>query len=244
MLHMIRKHVTYANIAIIAALVFAMSGGAYAASKILITSTKQISPKVLKALQGKAGPAGKEGPAGREGPAGKEGAPGKDGVQGEKGVSGKDGTTGQQGLEGKEGSPWTVNGNLPPGKSEYGQWSDLRQAANLELEYTAISFPVPLATTTEAHFIGPKEGENEPEAKWAPSIKEGKCKGDVAAPQAAKGNLCVFANTMQFASFAIIWNAEEEGPAELAGRGGAVLLLEATKTEFDGGFGTWVVTAK
>ena len=37
------------------ALVFAMSGGAYAAKKYLITSTKQISPSVLKSLKGAAG---------------------------------------------------------------------------------------------------------------------------------------------------------------------------------------------
>ena len=44
-----RGRLSYANVAMTLALVFAMSGGAYAASKYVITSTKQISPKVLKA---------------------------------------------------------------------------------------------------------------------------------------------------------------------------------------------------
>ena len=35
------------------ALIFAMSGGAYAASHYLITSTKQIKPSVLGHLKGK-----------------------------------------------------------------------------------------------------------------------------------------------------------------------------------------------
>jgi hypothetical protein len=69
----IRKRFTYANIVATLALVFAMSGGALAASKYLITSTKQISPKVIKKLKGKAGPSGKEGPAGKEGQKGERG---------------------------------------------------------------------------------------------------------------------------------------------------------------------------
>jgi hypothetical protein len=76
------------------ALVFAMTGGAYAAKKYLITSTKQISPSVLKSLHGKAGPAGAQGPAGAVGPAGPQGAagaPGKDGTGGKDGAVGKDG---------------------------------------------------------------------------------------------------------------------------------------------------------
>lgn len=38
----IRKHVSYANVAATVALVFAMTGGAYAAKRYVITSMKQI----------------------------------------------------------------------------------------------------------------------------------------------------------------------------------------------------------
>jgi Collagen triple helix repeat (20 copies) len=79
------KRLTYANVAATLALVFSMSGGALAASKYLITSTKQISPKVLKSLKGKNGQPGTAGPAGaagKEGPAGKEGTVGKEGKEG------------------------------------------------------------------------------------------------------------------------------------------------------------------
>jgi hypothetical protein len=79
------------------ALVFAMTGGAYAAKKYLITSTKQISPSVLKSLQGKAGPAGPAGaagPAGLAGPQGPAGANGKDGSSGKNGENGKGGANG------------------------------------------------------------------------------------------------------------------------------------------------------
>src|SRR5437870_8839742 len=69
------------------ALVFAMSGGALAAKHYLITSTKQISPKVLKKLKGKTGKSGATGPAGLAGAAGKEGAVGKNGANGERGPS-------------------------------------------------------------------------------------------------------------------------------------------------------------
>ncbi len=71
----IRRHMRVSPTTVIAtlALVFAMTGGAYAAKKYLITSTKQISPSVLKALQGKAGPAGAAGAQGPAGPAGSGG---------------------------------------------------------------------------------------------------------------------------------------------------------------------------
>lgn len=79
---------TYSNVVATLALVFAMSGGALAASKYLITSTKQISPKVVKALKGKKGAPGPVGPQGKEGPAGKEGSAGKEGPAGKVGPAG------------------------------------------------------------------------------------------------------------------------------------------------------------
>jgi hypothetical protein len=45
-----RRYLTYANVTATLALVFAMSGGALAAKHYLLSSTKQISPKVLEGL--------------------------------------------------------------------------------------------------------------------------------------------------------------------------------------------------
>src|SRR5258708_35900172 len=77
-----RKRITYANVAATLALVLAMSGGALAANHYLIHSTKQISPKVLKALKGNVGPKGAAGTTGASGTPGKEGPAGKEGKQG------------------------------------------------------------------------------------------------------------------------------------------------------------------
>jgi len=80
---MIKPRLTYANVAATLALVFSMTGGALAAKHYLITSTKQISPKVITALKGKNGKAG---------PAGPQGLPGKDGQSGREGPAGKNAT--------------------------------------------------------------------------------------------------------------------------------------------------------
>jgi len=61
MFSLIRRHLSYANVVATMALVFAMSGGALAASHYLITKTTQIKPSVLKTLKGKTGPAGPKG---------------------------------------------------------------------------------------------------------------------------------------------------------------------------------------
>lgn len=76
---MLKPKLTYANVAATLALVFSMTGSAIAAHHYLITSTKQVSPKVITALKGKNG---KNGATGKEGPPGKEGKEGKEGKAG------------------------------------------------------------------------------------------------------------------------------------------------------------------
>jgi hypothetical protein len=210
----LRKRFTYANVAMTLALVFAMTGGAYAAKHYFITSTKQISPKVLKQIAGKVGPQGASGPAGPQGPGGAKGETGPGGAEGKEGKEGKEGVsvtskgltskdsacskeggsefTAAEGKKttacnGKEGSPWTGGGTLPSGKSEEGQWGywdSTNLTANSE-KAVEISFGIPLKESPTAHYVGTLENE--------PAITEGKCKGDAEKPEAAAGQLCVFA---------------------------------------------------
>jgi hypothetical protein len=83
----LRGHITFANVAATLALVLAMSGGALAASRYLLNSTRQINPKVLRQLRGRTGPRGSLGPEGPEGPLGPQGQRGPEGKQGPEGVS-------------------------------------------------------------------------------------------------------------------------------------------------------------
>lgn len=73
-------------------LVIALAGTGYAAQRYVITSTKQISPQVVKSLKGKPGPAGPRGVAGAPGPPGAPGAQGPVGPQGPQGSQGPAGT--------------------------------------------------------------------------------------------------------------------------------------------------------
>ncbi len=77
-----------------------MAGGAVAATHYLITSTKQISPKVLKELKGAAGTPGAPG---RGGANGLNGAAGEKGERGEPGQRGERGEPGQRGEKGEAG---------------------------------------------------------------------------------------------------------------------------------------------
>jgi hypothetical protein len=105
----LRPRLTYANVAATLALVFAMGGSAVAATHYLITSTKQISPKVLKELKvaGKPGPAGSTGATGATGAPGTQGSPGTSGVNGvgEQGAKGEAGPKGERGEIGNAGGP-------------------------------------------------------------------------------------------------------------------------------------------
>lgn len=207
----IRKRITYANVAMTLALVFAMGGGAYAAGKFIITSTKQIKPSVLAQLKGKAGPAGPAGAQGPQGTAGEKGAAGANGKDGAPGANGRDGVSvtgtpipagagepcGEAGgtaystvsgtenvCNGKEGSPGTLHpGETLPSKStETGTWQARGVDNNKgELRPANISFIIPLASPPEKAVF----------IKAGASLLTG-CKGTVEKPEADPGVLCAF----------------------------------------------------
>jgi hypothetical protein len=271
MVSWIRRRVTIANVAIVAALVLAMSGGAYAAKRYLITSTKQISPKVLKKLRGARGPAGSPGLAGPQGPRGPQGPEGAKGANGTNGTNGKDGESvtvkevpkkvaacaEQGGSEFKSGATTTFacNGQtgftktLPSGETEKGTWGLAGTAsAAKQLETGSIAFVIPLATApASAHLIrAPTEAEEENEEFPAPPTG---CTGNVAAPGAEKGNLCVFArryeNAESYASTFNFLNPEGLGLSffNQAGRSGTTVVAQSAAAGTVFAIGTWAVTA-
>src|SRR5271166_1036437 len=114
MLSALRNRITPSTVIATVALLFAMSGGAYAASHYLITSSKQIKPSALAEIAKKA-----------KGPAGANGANGANGAAGPQGPAGAAGS-GSPGPEGKAGAPGTsvtskalAKGECPAGGEKY-----------------------------------------------------------------------------------------------------------------------------
>ncbi len=175
MLKAIRKHMTPTTVIATLALLFAMTGGAYAAKKYLITSTKQISPAVLKHLQGKAGPAGKNGVNGANGTNGANGAGGVKGETGpqgpgEQGPQGPQGPKGEQGPKGDKGEPWPVGG-FPEGATETGVWglTSLPAKVGVGQLHIPISFAVPLQGPLDeqhVHIVGEGEQARQERLRW------------------------------------------------------------------------------
>jgi hypothetical protein len=270
MLSMIRKRVTFANVALTLALVFAMSGGAYAAKKYLITSTSQISPKVLSALKGKAGPAGPAGAvgvgtAGAQGPTGPAGAAGAKGETGPEGKEGKQGVPGSPGAKGAAGSPWTAGGTLPSKATETGAWAfgyltegatrgttllrvpisfTIPLAAGLEGTGCATVEPVPtphVAATCQVHYINANNEEVISESENVPSTA---CTGTVEAPTAAPGNLCVYTTKLVAATFTSDSIKRADGIGGITGTATAGAMFNIKIEEEAEGWGTWAVTAE
>ena len=250
MFHRVTKHITPATILALVALVFAVTGGAFAATDgsgspgsphaTLTAGAAKAKPKTKAGPRGPAGPkgatgatgaTGAAGPAGATGPGGPQGAAGNTGATGNNGENGKEGAAGAAGTSVKtttiatKGSECEGNGGvkltpggavcngkegtfggqaLPAGKSLTGVWAGSGYAGHafsftepeeIGIVKVAVSLPLPVSpgiVASNARYIGVGEGENEEEAKWAPAIKEGKCKGDAETPVAAEGYLCVF----------------------------------------------------
>jgi hypothetical protein len=226
MLSRIRKRLTYTNVALTLALVFAMSGGAYAASKYVITSTKQIKPSVLKQLQGKAGAQGPVGAQGPAGPAGATGLAGAAGVKGETGTTGPEGPPGKNGENGKNGTTGFTK-VLPKGETETGTWSVVLKEGQTLIP---LSFSIPLAQQlegTNVHIAPNKE-----------------CPGTAEEPKAEAGNLCVYIGADENIELSRIAPPYELGISG-TGRSGAVVFVGSSAKPGESGLavGTWAVTA-
>jgi hypothetical protein len=176
------------------ALVFAMLGGAYAASssndngKATASAKAKKGPRGPKGATGPAGPAGAQGPAGAagaKGDAGANGSNGSNGATGPTGPTGKTGPTGPTGATGATGfSGFTAT--LPPGETETGAWGFAGQELGSSFDkFIPISFPIPLEEASEeAFYLNFEETEEE--------AGTGGCTGTVAQPTAPEGVLCVY----------------------------------------------------
>jgi hypothetical protein len=89
------RHPSPALIIASIAMILALTGSAVAAGHFILTSTKQISPNVLRSLKGKRGARGYRGPSGTRGATGPVGT----GVTGPRGVTGATGSTGSTGAD-------------------------------------------------------------------------------------------------------------------------------------------------
>ncbi len=269
---MIRRRFSPAGVVAVLALVLAMSGGAYAAGKFLITSTKQISPKVLKSLKGATGargPAGATGPAGPAGPAGPGGA-GSAGPQGPAGPAGPGGPPGTS-VTAKEvkvgetacnklgGSEFTTgttkttacNGatgfteTLPSKKTETGTLAmDFTEGAQEVAKTIPISFPIPLAAALDETHVHHITAEEQQKGGTP------ECPGTAESPSAAAGNLCVYDGATEVPE-ANLGRFKITPPGSFAesgtGTAGAVVHLSYEYTgagrEAIEFQGTWAVTA-
>jgi hypothetical protein len=269
----LRNRLTYANVAATLALVFAMSGGALAASKFIVTSTKQIKPSVLAQLKGKAGPAGAPGAAGAQGPAGakgENGAPGGKGADGTsvtsaaepKGANCKEGgskftaaagvTYACNGEKGAKGEPWTAGGTLPSEKTETGAYAfgEFTRAAvpGAFPAVGALSFAIPLAAplgTGHVHYVNTKGKEVVLGGGGLEEVTSTECLGSKEVPTAEPGNLCVYASLeANVGSFnGLISNPGVPGQEETAGTTGATLGVFVLGEGNIEAGGTWAVTA-
>ncbi len=262
MFSLLRNRFGIPGVISVIALVFAMFGGAYAAtngnplagaskrnhkksSSGLNSKQKTEVKKIAKGFQG-------TGPAGPQGPPGSAGAKGDNGSNGAKGDTGAPGTPGTPGTP---GSPWTVGGTLPPNATETGAWSaDAAQAfpGNGKL---SISFPVQLEApldTDHVRYVGEKGHEwnavgeelTTAEEEANPNSAFFQCEGSPAAPEANSGYLCVYATRESHAIGGVggllFSNPEavSQGGASVAGT-----LMQIIETGSEPlAFGTWAVT--
>jgi hypothetical protein len=180
MFSLLRNRFGIPGVISVIALIFAMFGGAYAA-------TNSGGGKATASAKGKKGPRGPKGPKGDTGPAGPQGPPGPAGPKGDTGAAGSNGANGKNGVgvtsteleegdencelggtefksaspeptyacNGAEGPPGPVTGELPSEVTLKGMWgtTPLGGTTGTSLRLVSISFGLSLPEAPELHYI-------------------------------------------------------------------------------------------
>jgi hypothetical protein len=249
------------------ALVFALFGGAYAASNSSNNGKATASAKAKKGPRGPKGATGPAGPAGAQGPAGPQGAKGDAGANGANGAAGATGTTGPTGAKGATGATGATGFSgftetLPSGKTETGVWSAAASPIEESLEISSsISFSIPLPKSGKAVFFNTEEVENQAFGKNAgascvvepgePNCVDTGCHWELenadAVPKAPAGTLCVFAQeeTPIPAQLTIVIKAPGEAvsPGHYGPAGATMLFIKPLTQSKISAYGAWAVTS-
>ena len=233
----------------IIALVAAMGGAAYAATKLNSTQKKEVE-KIAKKYAGKPGSPGTAGAPGAKGDTGTAGANGANGTSGTNGVSvttaaasGGECPSGG-GIKVMSASPTTkvCNGTtgftetLPSEATETGSWgfSDIDEhALGVSQAFVPVSFNIPLAAPLAAAKVH----------QTGDSGFAAACPGSAETPEAEPGNFCLYT---AFHEEATVGAIEKSGGA--AGQIGASTAGVVLRIDFEESVvalrGTWAVTAE
>jgi hypothetical protein len=228
MLARLRPRLTFANLVSVMALFVALGGSATAA--VVLITGKQVKNGSLTGIDLGNNSVGsvdvkdgdllaKDFKAGQL-PGGLAGPKGDTGAQGPKGETG---AQGQQGIKGDAGPLLDV---LPSGKTLRGVY-DIRGTDQLQDE--AVTFQVPLASQTVAHFPASLDAVN--------------CPGTAADPKALPGHFCVY--EYYYLSYTLLTVFDPAtGDGGKAGKYGADIFIgSATGTPPIRSYGSWAVTA-
>jgi hypothetical protein len=205
------------------ALVFAMAGGAFAATGALTkTESREVAKIAKKQAKKYAGKNGKTGKNGTNGTNGANGAKGDTGATGPQGPAGPQGPQGPQGIQGPQG-PAGQTGfteTLPSAKTETGAWAFSGEG----IHQFALSFNIPLSKApNHVHVLAPGEEETT------------ECPGTLDAPEAAPGEMCLYTAL------------QENGASPPSGTGvyaSGVVFSSIGSTPASFSNGTWAVTAE
>ncbi len=244
------------------ALVFAMFGGAYAASNSASGGKATASAKAKKGPRGPkgaTGPAGSQGPAGPQGPAGAPGPKGDAGAAGNPGQSGSNGQSITSTLE-PPGPNCTAGGyklvsagpktdyvcngangvdgqtgfteTLPAGMTEKGTWS-----ASARKDQAIVVGPFELFGAPLSFSIPLASPLGESHVHFSTQSDFGDtCTGSVGNPTAPSGELCVYLdNGLEYSR-----NAEYFAPESLS-TAGTLLFFQITEDPANV-YGAWAVT--